>query len=762
LVVALTAAPLAADSFYAVAPCRVLDTRTTSSPVESNTPTVFGVAGLCGIPVEASSVSFNVTLVPQSISVDLAMCPGDLAAPTNTNVVSTHGAVIAGAAVIPLSDDGQGTVEVLANSAWSGATDLLLDVNGYFAPDTLATSWPGPDSDPGPTDNFDSESYIDTLGQSGGSTSSPVLLVPGQGGAGSHYFVSTSNQPVPLVGVSADNACHFNKTGAGQCNYGNHTQIIDDAVNAGLNVIRLWVNVVGLPMAAPCKNCPPTCAFDSANYDPTDQPFEYDASAAQPPPQGDGLGRWHLDVQNGAYFQRLYDVVSYAASKGTYVEVTIFSPQTPNLYLGPWSPAHAYLKNGTSLGGFTDAAQFVNSSDPKYVKMSPYVLNVVKWTVDALYSFPNVYYEVANEPEWIQPLGLAPCTGWTTQSTTNQTTVAIWQSAIAGELKAEISAKGANQQVGIEASTFTDADQFRSGTRPTQPGRTPAVGPGPYTSSASIINSHYTRLNPLTTTNNLRGDGLGAIRLARGYYSQTKILGFNETKIVASACAEKRGTFEGVNEGRAEAWEFMVNQGGVYDQFGYGCPSSCASPPSLSSSYCETRRQMGAMRKFLAGPVNIGRNLVTSTSGVGLNARPSWINLPPYPAPPALPPAINEFWAAVQPTATALTKRWLLYIHHSAIVNGVFDAYQAKITTPHYQESPPSSPLYVCLGPTSGTYTAQWINPVNPLTPNGTPNPIATQQITWTGTTTCTPGGQGSVKLSPSPNYSYDMVLFIS
>jgi hypothetical protein len=344
-------------------------------------------------------------------------------------------------------------------------------------------------------------------------------------------------------------------------------------VAAGLNVIRLWVNVVGLP--CPNNNCPANCKFDSAKYDPTDQPFDYDGGNLQ----ADGLGRWHLDVQNGAYFQRLNKVVTYATQRSMYVEVTLFSPQTANLYLGPWSPAHAYLSNGTSLGGFTDTAHFVDVGSLQYIKMSSYVLNVVKWTVDTLSSFPNVYYEVANEPEWIQPLRPAPCAGWTTQSTTNPTTVATWQKTIAGELKAEISAKGANQQVGIEASTFTDADQFRSGTRPTQPAHVPVVGPGPYTSSASIINSHYTRLNPPSATS-VVGDGLGAIRLARGYYSQTKILGFNETKIVASACAEKRGTIEGVNEGRAEAWEFMVDQGGVYDQFGYGCPSSCSSLPA--------------------------------------------------------------------------------------------------------------------------------------------------------------------------------------
>src|ERR1700732_406004 len=90
LAAALLASPLAADSFYAVTPCRVLDTRTTNSPVLANTPTLFAVGGLCGIPAVASSVSFNVTLVGRGITVDLGMAAGDAVAPPSTNVVSTN------------------------------------------------------------------------------------------------------------------------------------------------------------------------------------------------------------------------------------------------------------------------------------------------------------------------------------------------------------------------------------------------------------------------------------------------------------------------------------------------------------------------------------------------------------------------------------------------------------------------------------------------------------------------------------------------
>ena len=171
---------------------------------------------------------------------------------------------------------------------------------------------------------------------------------------------------------------------------------------------------------------------------------------------------------------------------------------------------------------------------------------------------------------------------------------------------------------------------------------------------------------------------------------------------------------------------------------------------------------MGALRSFLAGPANIGRNLITSTSGVGPNAPPDWINMPPYPEPPAIG-AINKFWAAVEPTATAATKRWLLYIHQSIDRGLVQDVYRQPLNQPLHHETG----LSVCLGAASGTYTASWINPAFPIQ-NGTVNPIvvngvpATQTINWTGTTGCVPGGARSLALNASPAYAYDIALFIS
>ena len=139
-----------------------------------------------------------------------------------------------------------------------------------------------------------------------------------------------------------------------------------------------------------------------------------------------------------------------------------------------------------------------------------------------------------------------------------------------------------NHLVAVEPSTTTAADTF--------------VGEGVNSTAGSIVNSHCTVFRPKNTTvPNISGIGLGAaVKMIRQYNAKPKIFGFNETKITGGACGgvNTAGT---VDAGRAEAWEFMVNQGGTYDQFGYKC--------TPTTDYFETRRQMGVLLKFLTNPV---------------------------------------------------------------------------------------------------------------------------------------------------------------
>jgi len=131
----LGSGPPPAVRFYTVAPCRVLDTRSTGGTLTSNTSSVVAVAGRCGVPSNATSVSFNVTAVGPTAAVGVQLYPGDQSAPLS-NVVSTNPGAgnRAAAAVIELARNGAGTVGVLPTFLTAGQLDLVLDVNGYFAP----------------------------------------------------------------------------------------------------------------------------------------------------------------------------------------------------------------------------------------------------------------------------------------------------------------------------------------------------------------------------------------------------------------------------------------------------------------------------------------------------------------------------------------------------------------------------------------------------------------------------------------------------
>jgi uncharacterized repeat protein (TIGR03803 family) len=124
-----------ATQFYTLSPCRLVDTRAASGPLGG--PSLvpgpdrsFPVAGVCGIPTGASSISVNVTAVQPSAAGELAFYAGD-GAPTGTSAISfSAGRTRANNAIVRLATDGSGTIKVTDRSA--GPVHVVVDVNGYF------------------------------------------------------------------------------------------------------------------------------------------------------------------------------------------------------------------------------------------------------------------------------------------------------------------------------------------------------------------------------------------------------------------------------------------------------------------------------------------------------------------------------------------------------------------------------------------------------------------------------------------------------
>jgi len=132
-----SAEDLAGLAFYPVAPCRIADTRQGSisggpygaPSIGGGTSRTIPIAGaVCNIPANARAFSLNATAVPQGYLGFLTVYPSEQNLPATSTLNSWNGQVVANAAIIPAGTSGG--IQVYA----SNTTDVVLDINGYFAP----------------------------------------------------------------------------------------------------------------------------------------------------------------------------------------------------------------------------------------------------------------------------------------------------------------------------------------------------------------------------------------------------------------------------------------------------------------------------------------------------------------------------------------------------------------------------------------------------------------------------------------------------
>lgn len=165
--------------YYAVTPCRVVDTRavnpqqpaprnTTATPLpalypppcpspgcqpewpgetEPENPQYFKVRGVsqydgtgsCGIPTNATAVSVNITLAQPGSNGNIRLWPYGGSMPlVSTQNVTTSDTAIANGAIIPLPTYDAANPDISARYTTGSkvvpTVQLILDVTGYFAP----------------------------------------------------------------------------------------------------------------------------------------------------------------------------------------------------------------------------------------------------------------------------------------------------------------------------------------------------------------------------------------------------------------------------------------------------------------------------------------------------------------------------------------------------------------------------------------------------------------------------------------------------
>jgi hypothetical protein len=121
-------------AFYPVTPCRLVDTRVSSgalagpSMAAGQTRSFPLLAGPCNVPSTAQAYALNFTAVPQRQLGYLTVWPAGQAQPLASTLNALTGTVTANAAIIPAGSGGA------INAFVTDQTDLIIDINGYFAP----------------------------------------------------------------------------------------------------------------------------------------------------------------------------------------------------------------------------------------------------------------------------------------------------------------------------------------------------------------------------------------------------------------------------------------------------------------------------------------------------------------------------------------------------------------------------------------------------------------------------------------------------
>ncbi|MGA2185188.1 MAG: hypothetical protein ABSH47_19390 [Bryobacteraceae bacterium] len=123
-------------AFYPLTPCRVADTRDSSYGSQLGPPALstgenrtFAIlSSACHVPASAQAYSLNFTVVPPGPVNYITTYPTGQARPLASTLNDLTGTITANAAIVPAGAGG--SVDVYTYSAM----DLVIDINGYFAP----------------------------------------------------------------------------------------------------------------------------------------------------------------------------------------------------------------------------------------------------------------------------------------------------------------------------------------------------------------------------------------------------------------------------------------------------------------------------------------------------------------------------------------------------------------------------------------------------------------------------------------------------
>jgi hypothetical protein len=123
--------PTSGGAYTPMTPVRLLNTRSTGPPLGPRDSLPLTVAGIDGVPADATAVALNVTVTNTTYASYLSVFPAGGTQHNVSNLNWTAGETVANAVIVPV-----GTAEQVTIYNYDGNTDVVVDLQGYFAPES--------------------------------------------------------------------------------------------------------------------------------------------------------------------------------------------------------------------------------------------------------------------------------------------------------------------------------------------------------------------------------------------------------------------------------------------------------------------------------------------------------------------------------------------------------------------------------------------------------------------------------------------------
>jgi len=465
-------------------------------------------------------------------------------------------------------------------------------------------------------------------------TSTPIGTPVTVSGSG-HYFDTYTTGTIPLIGQSYEYLCHVCQPtrDTTYCTLNTFPGVFSTMNANRNNVIRLE-----------------TIFNHSPGHQPCGAPFANEQPYLR---RGD---KWDLTQLNPQYFKNLEAVVNAAANNNIVVEVTLFNPWDGDWTTGPFYPPNTYHQSQ----GFTDRSFFItlnNGTDNTKTQQNMNARAAQQLALQAvvmhLKKYPNVIWEVANEPDFFN----LPCV--------TRADVFAWEQFMIGQIVAADPSPADHTKPAhlIELNGHT-VDTF-AWTPP---------GPG-LPVLAGVESTHYT----------LDSDP--------GYYGAITLWQATDPTIVTGRASMPIGFNEGISVPdvipnhqaadadradsavRSEALEFIMHGGALFD--GYSLDRTNTGATNLS-------KELGYLANILYPQGTVGVGWLDGMLPADCNKSGSWCS-------GILPwgqrdegncggSGANIYWSTIQqpgPYLGLIVGDHLLYVHHGSQLPFTHDGYKA-------------------------------------------------------------------------------------